>query len=128
MPITSIRLQAELEEPLMLMAKKFQRSKNWMINQAIKEFVELNSTKTTSYHSPESIPLSINEEDGKNSIIAKDKIQQLLHQLPEKFSIEELQYHLYVSSKINQGIQQAENEGTKTQQEVEKVFAKWTTL
>ncbi|WP_339639616.1 ribbon-helix-helix protein, CopG family [uncultured Porticoccus sp.] len=39
MAVTSIRLQAELEEPLEVLAKKLDRSKNYLINQALKEFI-----------------------------------------------------------------------------------------
>ncbi|KGJ97135.1 ribbon-helix-helix protein, CopG family [Thalassotalea sp. ND16A] len=39
MTVTSIRLKAEIEEPLEALAKKLDRSKNYLINQAIKEFV-----------------------------------------------------------------------------------------
>jgi len=40
MSITSVRLQADVENPLSQLAKKLDRSKNYLINQAIKEFVE----------------------------------------------------------------------------------------
>lgn len=40
MGVTSIRLQKDLETPLEDLAKKLHRSKNWLINQAVKEFVE----------------------------------------------------------------------------------------
>jgi predicted transcriptional regulator len=40
MSVTSIRLQKDLEIPLEDLAKKLHRSKNWLINQAVKEFVE----------------------------------------------------------------------------------------
>ena len=40
MSVTSIRLQKELEIPLEELAIKLRRSKNWLINQAVKEFVE----------------------------------------------------------------------------------------
>jgi len=40
MGITSIRLQAEIESPLENLAIKLDRSKNYLINQAIKEFLE----------------------------------------------------------------------------------------
>jgi predicted transcriptional regulator len=43
MTVTSIRLKADIEEPLDLLAKKMDRSKNYLINQAIKEFVERQS-------------------------------------------------------------------------------------
>jgi len=40
MGVTSIRLQPEIESPLESLAKKLDRSKNYLINQAIKEFIE----------------------------------------------------------------------------------------
>ena len=39
MTVTSIRLQPELEEPLEILCKKLDRSKNYLINQAIKEYI-----------------------------------------------------------------------------------------
>lgn len=39
MSITSIRLSDEVEKPLDSLAKKLDRSKNYLINQAIKEFL-----------------------------------------------------------------------------------------
>ena len=40
MSITSVRMQAELENGLDALASKLQRSKSWVINQAIREFIE----------------------------------------------------------------------------------------
>lgn len=40
MGVTSIRLQADIEMPLEALAKRLDRSKNYLINQAIREFVE----------------------------------------------------------------------------------------
>ena len=39
MGVTSVRLQPEIEDPLDKLAKKLDRSKNYLINQAIKEFL-----------------------------------------------------------------------------------------
>lgn len=39
MGITSVRLTADVEAPLEQLAQKLERSKNYIINQAIKEFV-----------------------------------------------------------------------------------------
>lgn len=39
MGVTSIRLNAEVEAPLEDLARKFDRSKNYLINQAVKEFI-----------------------------------------------------------------------------------------
>ncbi|MCZ6828259.1 MAG: ribbon-helix-helix domain-containing protein, partial [Gammaproteobacteria bacterium] len=39
MGVTSIRLSSEIEAPLEELAEKLDRSKNYLINQAIREFV-----------------------------------------------------------------------------------------
>jgi predicted transcriptional regulator len=39
MGVTSIRLNEEIEEPLENLAQRLDRSKNYLINQAIREFV-----------------------------------------------------------------------------------------
>ncbi len=39
MGVTSVRLQPEIENPLENLSKKLDRSKNYLINQAIKEFL-----------------------------------------------------------------------------------------
>ena len=40
MGVTSIRLQPEIEEPLESLSKKLDRSRNYLINQAIREFID----------------------------------------------------------------------------------------
>lgn len=40
MSVTSIRLQPEIEEPLKKLSEKMDRSRNYLINQAVKEYVE----------------------------------------------------------------------------------------
>ena len=50
MSVTSIRLQPEVESGLEAMSGNLHRSKNWLINQAIREFVarqELEQTRWT---------------------------------------------------------------------------------
>lgn len=39
MSVTTVRLQPEVESGLEAMANKLHRSKNWLVNQAIREFV-----------------------------------------------------------------------------------------
>jgi len=39
MGVTSVRLQPDIESPLEELSKKLDRSKNYLINQAIKEFI-----------------------------------------------------------------------------------------
>ena len=45
MGVTSVRLQPEIESPLEDLAKKLDRSKNYLINQAIKEYVARQSVE-----------------------------------------------------------------------------------
>ncbi len=40
MAVTSIRLQSDIEKHLQNAVKRLSRSKNWIINQAIKEYLE----------------------------------------------------------------------------------------
>ena len=40
MTVTSVRFKADVEEPLELLAKKMDRSKNYVINQAVREYLE----------------------------------------------------------------------------------------
>lgn len=49
MGITSIRLQADLEQPLSELADKKNRSKNWLINHAIKELIEKEKLEATRW-------------------------------------------------------------------------------
>jgi predicted transcriptional regulator len=43
MTVTSIRLKSDIEAPLEALSKKMDRSKNYIINQAVKEFLERQS-------------------------------------------------------------------------------------
>ena len=43
MGVTSVRLKPEIENPLEALSKKLDRSKNYLINQAIEEFLERNT-------------------------------------------------------------------------------------
>lgn len=40
MSVTTVRLQPEVEEGLEAIADKLHRTKNWLINQALREFIE----------------------------------------------------------------------------------------
>ena len=49
MSITSIRITDEVEKPLEALSKKLDRSKNYLINQAIKEFLARQSVEETRW-------------------------------------------------------------------------------
>lgn len=56
---------------------------------------------------------------------AIEEVKTLLDKLPKNSSIEDVQYHLYVVTKIQKGIERAEKEGSLTQEEIERKFSKW---
>jgi len=56
---------------------------------------------------------------------AKEEVMQLLKELPDNSTLEEIQYHLYVRQKIQHGIKDVEEGRTYTQAEMEKRMEKW---
>ena len=56
---------------------------------------------------------------------AKEEVMQLLKELPDNSTLEEIQYHLYVRQKIQRGITDVEKGRTYTQEEMEKRMEKW---
>jgi hypothetical protein len=63
------------------------------------------------------------EGDCMNAV--KKDVKALLEKLPDDCTYEDIQYHLYVMSKIQNGITRAEVEGAVPQKDVEKKFKKW---
>jgi predicted transcriptional regulator len=55
----------------------------------------------------------------------KEEVIQLLKELPDDSTFEEIQYHLYVRQKIQSGIKDIEEGRTYTQEEMEKRMDKW---
>ena len=56
---------------------------------------------------------------------AKQEVRDLLEQLPEDASLEDIQYHIYVCQKIQKGLD-AERQGKViSQEEVERRMARW---
>lgn len=45
MPVTSVRLNAQYEKPLEKLARKLDRSKSYLINQAVEEFIRRQSAE-----------------------------------------------------------------------------------
>lgn len=56
---------------------------------------------------------------------AKHEVSDLLKRLPEDCSLEDIQYHLYILQKIERGLTDAKEGRVYTQEEVEKMMAKW---
>jgi len=55
----------------------------------------------------------------------KQDVSDLLNRLPDNCTLEDVQYHLYVLQKIERGLKDAEEGRVYTQEEVEKMMAKW---
>jgi predicted transcriptional regulator len=56
---------------------------------------------------------------------AKEEVQQLLQDLPDDATLEDIQYHIYVKQKIAQGLADVRAGRVMSQEEVEKRFARW---
>lgn len=51
---------------------------------------------------------------------AKDEVRDLLNELPDEASFEDIQYHIYVRQKIQQGLDAAANGKTLSHDEVQR--------
>lgn len=56
---------------------------------------------------------------------AKDEVRELLDQLPDESSLDDIQYHIYVHQKIRKGLSAAEQGEVISQDEVEKRMSRW---
>ena len=56
---------------------------------------------------------------------AKEEVIDLLNQLPDDSTLEEIQYHLYVRQKIQRGLQEVDQGNVKSQEEVDSQMKKW---
>jgi len=56
---------------------------------------------------------------------AKQEVSKLLESLPDDCALEDIQYHLYVLQKIERGLKDADEGRVYTQEQVERMMAKW---
>ena len=59
------------------------------------------------------------------TVCSKIDIENIVKTLPEKTSVEEVMEKLYLFSKIEKGLQQAENGNIISHEEVKKKLNKW---
>jgi predicted transcriptional regulator len=74
MSLTNIELQDELEQPLSELAEKLNRSRNWIINEAVKEFLEHQCLEEHRWL--ETLPALTSVKNG--SSIAGEKVESWL--------------------------------------------------
>jgi len=55
----------------------------------------------------------------------KEEIKQIIDNLPDDCSLEDIQYTLYVRSKIQKGLEDIKDGNTFTSEEMERRFDKW---
>ncbi len=55
----------------------------------------------------------------------KEEVQTMIESLPDDCTIEDIQYHIYVIEKIDNGINDIGNNKTLSQDEAKKRMAKW---
>ncbi|MCH8872361.1 hypothetical protein IH824_06245 [candidate division KSB1 bacterium] len=55
---------------------------------------------------------------------AKEKVKKILDTLPDDSSFEDIQYHIYVRSKIEQGLKDIEEGSVLSLEEVERKMTK----
>src|SRR5271170_1877634 len=63
----------------------------------------------------------------EQTMTEKQRVESLLHKLPDNCSLEDIQYHLYVLEKVQRGLDEARIGGTLSQEEAEKRLGKWLT-
>ena len=56
---------------------------------------------------------------------AKKQALELIRQLPEESSLEDIQYHLYVREKVERGLRDLKATRVLSQKEVERRMARW---
>ena len=56
---------------------------------------------------------------------AKKAVEEILKQLPQNASFEDIQYHIYVREKIERGLLDIKEGKVLSQAEVEKRMSKW---
>lgn len=56
---------------------------------------------------------------------AKEEVREILDQVPDNATLEEIQYRIYVCQKIERGLEDVKNGKTISQKEMEARMARW---
>ncbi|MCV6626569.1 MAG: hypothetical protein OIF38_10765 [Cellvibrionaceae bacterium] len=65
--------------------------------------------------------------DGDDMQSAKQEVQEMLVNLPDDSTFEDIQYHLYVLEKVRRGADRLESEGGISQEDAERRMSRWIT-
>lgn len=56
---------------------------------------------------------------------AKEEVRELLEQLPQDASLEDIQYHIYVRQKVQKGLDAGREGKVISQHEIKKRMTRW---
>lgn len=75
MGVTTVRLPPEVEEDLEALAERLQRSKGWVINQALAEYLERMAVEQARWQET----LEAMESAAQGRVVAADEVHEWLH-------------------------------------------------
>ncbi|RBP85197.1 ribbon-helix-helix protein, CopG family [Marinomonas rhizomae] len=75
MSVTTVRLQDDTEQRLEIFAKKLQRSKGWIINQALVEYLEKQQLEQERWQQT----LEAMESAAKGKVVADEEVHEWLN-------------------------------------------------
>ena len=55
----------------------------------------------------------------------KEEVQNMIENLPDDCTVEDIQYHLYVIEKVQNGLQDIKEDKTLSHEEAQEKMAKW---
>jgi len=58
-------------------------------------------------------------------VAVKQKAQKMIQNLPDNCTYEDIQYHLYIIEKINNGIKRADNKEVLQHKDAKERLSKW---
>ncbi len=61
-----------------------------------------------------------------NVVSAKEEVRRILEVIPDSASFEDIQYHIYVREKIEQGLKDVKEGRVLSQEEMEQRMRQWT--
>lgn len=85
--------------------------------------MEMKATKTQQ--DPDMLRDMVNGIEEKAMLTAKQEVEQLLKNLPDDSSYEDIQYHLYVLEKIKRGQVSIAQDGEVEDDEARERLSKW---
>lgn len=84
----------------------------------------INLTSTTNFILEKQICYNTKNK-GKYMVAIKQEAQDMIQNLPDNCTYEDIQYHLYVVEKIKNGISRAENGEVSSHKDAKERMAKW---